>query len=53
MNGGEGDDSPRSEGSARGSDSFAPRGGSGNRRSLLELRGDAVGDAQSREREGD
>jgi hypothetical protein len=46
-NRGKKDDSPRSKGRARGGDSFAPRGGSGNRRSLSESHGDAVGDAQS------
>jgi hypothetical protein len=53
MNGGEEDDSPQSEGRARGGGSFAPHGGSGNRRSSSESRGNADGDAQSPEREGD
>jgi hypothetical protein len=53
MSGDKEDDSPRSEGSTRGGGSFAPRGACGNRRSSSESRGDAVGDAQSPEREGE
>jgi hypothetical protein len=51
-NGGEEEDSPWPKGSTRGGGSFAPRGGGGNCRSSSESHDDAVGDAQSPEREG-
>jgi hypothetical protein len=53
MTGGEGGDSLWSEGSTRGGGSFTPHGGGEDRRSSLESRGDAVGDARSPERRGE
>jgi hypothetical protein len=50
-NGEEEDVSPWLEGSTRGGGSFAPHDSGGNHRSSLELRGDAIGDAQSPKRE--
>jgi hypothetical protein len=51
MNGGEADESPRSEERMRGGESIAPHGDDGDRRSSSKELGDADGDAQSPERE--